>query len=398
MTDPWEEFASRAAGAETAGYFERSAGLGRGPGIAVSFTRAEEVRTLSPRSDLEALARDSNRFLERGGQRAVIGYAGFDAVGLIEPALSRFPAGSPFPLGEFAWVCDPVVRRVGPTGRTDPSPVRRIPRPERDSLPRAHFEASVRRLQRDIRNGETFQTVLAHRRTWPRPDDLVTRAGDLRSSERFAYFYYLRFGDREIVGATPESVVEIEGRRARVDPIAGTTWDAPARSRRPPLAVDPKELAEHRMLVDLARNDLGRIARPRTVRLLSRERRVRYARLDHLVSRVAADLEPSVGPWDALAATFPAGTVSGAPKIRATELLEREEGTWRGPYAGAVGLLRPGGRADWALAIRTGFAVGPRLYTAAGAGIVYRSEPRREFAETLTKLAHVEESLAGGLP
>ena len=152
------------------------------------------------------------------------------------------------------------------------------------------------------------------------------------------------------------------------------------------------------MLVDLARNDLGRIARPRTVRLLSRERRVRYARLDHLVSRVAADLEPSVGPWDALAATFPAGTVSGAPKIRATELLEREEGTWRGPYAGAVGLLRPGGRADWALAIRTGFAVGPRLYTAAGAGIVYRSEPRREFAETLTKLAHVEESLAGGLP
>ncbi len=395
MTDPWPAFVERAEGAETAGYFERSATHDPTGGIAVAFTRAEEVRTLGPRTDVKELSRATERFLGGGRGRAVLGYAGFEAFGLFEPALRRVPGGSPFPLGEFAFVAGTTVgrpRRSRPAQRAPPTPLT----PLEDSMPHRRFEASVRRLQREIRNGEAYQVVLAHRRAWARPNDLLERAGRLRASERYAFFYYLRFGDREIVGVSPESVVEVDGRRAVVNPIAGTVPVGAGARGRLPLEVDPKELAEHRMLVDLARNDLGRIARPSTVRLLSRERRVRYARLDHLVSRVAADLRPGVGPWEALAATFPAGTVSGAPKIRATELLEREERTWRGPYAGAVGLLRPGGRADWALAIRTGFAVGPRLYTAAGAGIVYRSEPRREFAETLTKLGHVEELLAGG--
>ena len=116
------------------------------------------------------------------------------------------------------------------------------------------------------------------------------------------------------------------------------------------------------------------------------------------MSRVEAQLRPGVGPWQAFGATFPAGTVSGAPKIRAIELLRREEGTWRGPYGGAVGWLRPGGRADWALTIRTAFADGRRLYTAAGAGIVHRSVPSREFHETRAKLSHLEEQLLGGRP
>jgi anthranilate synthase component I len=150
------------------------------------------------------------------------------------------------------------------------------------------------------------------------------------------------------------------------------------------------------MLVDLARNDLGRVAVPGSVRVLWKERRVRYARLEHLVSRVGARLRRGVGPWDVLAAAFPAGTVSGAPKIRATELLRREEKSWRGPYGGTVGLLRSGGRAEWALAIRSGFAAGPRLYTAAGAGIVHASDPAREYDETLAKLAMVESTLVAG--
>jgi anthranilate synthase component 1 len=237
--------------------------------------------------------------------------------------------------------------------------------------------------------------VLAHRRAWSRPKDLLERAGRLRASERYAFFFYLRFGDRELVGATPESVVEVDGASAYVNPIAGTIWPGAEAEGRLPLEVDPKELAEHRMLVDLARNDLGGVARPGSVRLLEKERRVRYARLDHLVSRVTARLRPGIGAWQALGATFPAGTVSGAPKIRAIELLRRNEGTWRGPYAGAVGLLRPGGRADWALAIRTAFASGDRLYTAAGAGIVYRSVPSREYLETLAKLAQIEGKLVG---
>jgi anthranilate synthase component 1 len=152
------------------------------------------------------------------------------------------------------------------------------------------------------------------------------------------------------------------------------------------------------MLVDLARNDLGSMCRAGTVRLVWEERRQRFARLEHLVTRVRGRLQEGVGPWRALSATFPAGTVSGAPKIRATELLRREEHSWRGPYAGTVALLRPHHQADFALAIRSGFAAGRRLYTAAGAGIVHRSEPSREFGETLAKLEHVEATLVGGRP
>lgn len=395
MRDPWEAFVERAERAEVAGYFERSGISGRGAGLTVSFTKADEVLTLRPSSDLADIARTTDRFLRRGGHRSVLGYAGFDAVGLFEPALRSFPSGSPFPLGEFAFASDAKVA-APVAGQSRPLRPTTLPSLPGDSMPRRRFEASVRRLRRDIRDGEAFQVVLAHRRSWSRPPDLLRRAGQLRATERFAFFFYLKFGDREVVGATPESVVEVEGSRALVNPIAGTMPTGVAGIGRLPLKIDPKELAEHRMLVDLARNDLGSVAVPGTVHLLFQERQERYARLEHLVSRVAARLRPGVGPWEALGATFPAGTVSGAPKIRATELLRREEATWRGPYAGAVGLLRPGGRADWALTIRSGFSAGRTLYTAAGGGIVYRSEPRREFEETLAKLAHVESTLLGG--
>ncbi len=395
MTDPWGSFATRAHRSEVAGYFERRPDRSRSAGSAVWFVGADRVHRWNRSTDLGEFAATTDRFLRPGGRRAVLGYAGFDCVGLFEPALATFPAGDPFPLGEFAEVKRVEMASV-PTRRPRPAPTGLPGKPLEDSLPRSRYERSVRRLQRDIRDGEAYQVVLAHRRGWRRPDDLLARAGRLRASERFAFFFFLRFGDRELVGASPESVLEVERARAFVNPIAGTVWKGTEDAGRPPLEVDPKELAEHRMLVDLARNDLGSIARPGSVRLLSRERRVRYARLDHLVSRVRADLRPAVGPWQAIAATFPAGTVSGAPKIRATELLRREEASWRGPYAGAVGLLRPRGRADWALAIRTAFAAGPRLYTAAGAGIVHRSDPSREFRETLAKLSHVEGTLVGG--
>jgi len=237
--------------------------------------------------------------------------------------------------------------------------------------------------------------VLSHRREWPRPDDLIQKAARLRRTERFAFFYYLKFGDREVVGATPESVAEVEGDRAYVNPIAGTLPTRFSGRRRLPLSRDPKELAEHRMLVDLARNDLGRVSRPGSVRLVWEERRERYARLEHLVSRVGGHVRKGVGAWEVLGAAFPAGTVSGAPKIRATQLLRREERTWRGPYGGTVALVRPHGRADFALTIRTAFAAGPRLYTAAGAGIVHRSRPTREFNETMAKLSHLEATLLG---
>jgi anthranilate synthase component I len=398
VNDPWTEFTRRAVGAEVAGYFETAPHRGLRPARATFFDRAEEVLMIDRRTDLSEAGRRCDRFLEGNRSRGVMGYLGFDAVGLVEPALASFPGGSPFPLGEFALPGELRVRRVPPRAArvSEPGVVPAPGRPISDSLPRRNYTASVRRIVRDIRDGEAFQVVLAHRRAWRRPPDLVERAGRLRATERFAFFYYLRFGDRELVGATPESVVEVARSRAFVNPIAGTLPHGTSRVDRLPLRHDPKELAEHRMLVDLARNDLGRVGRPGTVHLLWQERRERYARLEHLVSRVTTRLAPGVDPWTTLAATFPAGTVSGAPKIRAAEILRREEGSWRGPYAGTVGLLRPRGRADWALLIRSGFAAGPRLYSAAGAGIVHRSEPDREYDETLAKLAHVEATLAGG--
>jgi len=396
VTDPWRTFAATAADRDEAGYFEIGPARRAGTGRAVWFTRAREVLRVSPVSSPRALAARVERHLSSAPGRAAMGFLGFDAVGLFEPCLRSFPNGDPFPLGAVALVDRPSRGLVPPRPRLRPVATGPPARPISDSLPLPRFGRSVRRLIEEIRDGEAYQVVLAHRRAWRRPADLLTRAGALRAAERYAFFFYLRLGDLELAGASPESVVEVEGRRAYINPIAGTIPRGVRAGRRLPLAIDPKELAEHRMLVDLARNDLGAVASAGTVRLVSRERIERFARLEHIVTRVRADLPRGVGPWEVLGSTFPAGTVSGAPKIRATELLRREEASWRGPYAGTVGLLEPGGRATWALAIRTGFAVRDRLYTAAGAGIVQHSEPLREFHETLTKLALVESALVGG--
>ena len=391
MIDPWEEFARDAPDHELAGYFENG-GSARTSGEAFWFHGRAEHLTLRPTTELADVRRRTEALLRNRGTGA-IGYVGFDAAGLFEPALRQFPPDCPFPLGEFALVPRLRHRRVPPRGA--PRPLHGpLPRPVADSLPRPRFERAVRHLIGDIREGEAFQVVLAHRRAWPRPLDLVERAGTLRRAERYAFFYYLKFGDRVVVGASPESVAELRGRTAWVDPIAGTIPTG-ARRGRLPLHTDPKELAEHRMLVDLARNDLGALATPGSVRIPWKERKLRYARLYHLVSRVSARLPRGCDAWDLLGSTFPAGTVSGAPKIRAIELLREQERTWRGPYAGTVGLLRPRSRASWALAIRSAFAAGSTLYTAAGAGIVHRSRPAQEFAESLAKLSLVE-SVFGG--
>ena len=392
----WDDFVSVAPDREVAGYFERAPpGPGR-PGLATMFDRADERLELTRSSSFPEIARRTDPYLT-GGRSAVIGYLGFEAFALAEPRLVRAPGGSAFPLGELACVREVRSARVVLPPRR-PLHRRLVEPPQHDSLPRVPFQRGVRNLIRAIRSGEAFQVVLAHRREWRRPPDLLARAARLRATERYAFFYYLKFGDREIVGATPESVVEVRGGRAFVNPIAGTLPAAARASGRLPLRHDPKELCEHRMLVDLARNDLGSVSRPGSVHLVWEERRERYARLEHLVSRVGGRLRPHVDAWSVLAAAFPAGTVSGAPKLRATELLQREEGTWRGPYGGAVALLRPHQQADFALAIRTGFAAGRRLYTAAGAGIVHQSRPAQEFSETLTKLEHVEEALVGEDP
>jgi anthranilate synthase component I len=395
MIDPWQEFIASSSQGECAGYFERGSAPGLPGRWAASFTNPDDRWVVEADATPEELDARTNRLLKGDARRALIGYVGFDVTALFEPLLKRVPRGSPFPMGEWALVSRLRRRPVPPTSKSSRRPpLQRSARPLEDTLPERRFERSVVRLRKAIGEGEAFQVVLSHRRSWDRPEDLLDRATLLRARERYAYFYYLRFEDREIVGASPESVLETQGGRAFLSPIAATR---PRRRTvgRGVLHRDPKELAEHRMLVDLARNDLGRIARPGTVRLVWEERLERFARLEHLVSRVEGTLLSSVGPWRALAATFPAGTVSGAPKIRATELIRREERTWRGPYAGAVGLIRGTGDAAWALTIRSAFSRRNRLFTAAGAGIVWHSRPEREFRETLLKLEELETTLLG---
>lgn len=399
MNDPWSDFLRESGSAPIAGYFERGDAPGTPGRWAVYFTDPIDRFEVTDATDAASLDARTRRALRSDPARALIGYVAFDAVSAWEPLLARRPRGGPFPLGEMAVVSGLRRRRVPSTPRADlrgRSPARRSPRALAESLGPAAFRRSVVRLRRAIGQGEAFQVVVATRRTFVRPDDLLDGATRLRARERFAYFYYLRFDDREIVGASPESVLEVDQGRAFVSPIAGTRPRGRAAGSRRPLHLDAKELAEHRMLVDLARNDLGRVSTGGSVRILWRERREPFARLEHLVSRVAGTLRRDVGPWQALAATFPAGTVSGAPKIRATELLRAEERTWRGPYGGAVGLVTGDGNAAWALAIRSASIARDRLYTEAGAGIVWGSQPEREFREVRAKLSQVESSLVGG--
>jgi anthranilate/para-aminobenzoate synthase component I len=410
--DPFSRFV-RALGPEpgqSAFYFERGGSPGRGSRTATfGLSAGERILWREPRDVEEQLDRLREARRRSGPVGGWAGYVGFDAVGLFEPLLlASTPRGSPFPPAIFDRFdrmerC-PLRGRPAP-GRTPGLPEAPRLGPVRDASSPANYGRSVERLREAIYDGEAFQVVLAHRRERALRGSLLPVVDRLRRGERYAYLYYLRLEDAidgggaiEMVGASPESVVEVEGRAVSINPIAGTRPFPPPPTgprARLPLDKDPKELAEHRMLVDLARNDLGKIAEVGSVRLSRREVRVPYARLEHLVSRVVARLPRGAGALDALRSAFPAGTVSGAPKIRATELLRREERTWRGPYAGAVGLFDDRGDGEFALAIRSAFAVGGKVYTEAGAGIVHLSEPRREWEETTVKLAAIERALMG---
>lgn len=400
--DPWFDFVKEAS--ERSGpafYFERGPSPGRSSRWAISGFDPED-RTIWNRTADVALMDQALRTMRPGKPHPLhFGYLGFDAIGLFEPLLSgSTPPGCPFPLAEF-WTF-PKWRRVPLSGRPPKSSPEalgplEVGRP-RDASSPGRFAASVLRLKKDILDGEAFQVVLAHRREWTKRGTLLPAVDRLRRVERYAYLYYLRTDSMEIAGASPESVVEVAGGNVAISPIAGTRPRPSPRSgpgARLPLKRDPKELAEHRMLVDLARNDVGRVADVGTVRMSRLEVRVPYSRLEHLVTRVVGRLRHDRTALDALQAAFPAGTVSGAPKIRATELIRREERTWRGPYAGAVGFLHGPRDAEFALAIRTAFATRSKVYTEAGAGIVHKSDPGREWNETLVKLSAIESALQG---
>ena len=260
----------------------------------------------------------------------------------------------------------------------------------RSNYTREAFEQMVRDAKEEIVAGEIFQIVVSQRWETEFPTaESMTLYRALRSINPSPYMFLLRTTECTLVGASPEMLVRVTDGHAETRPIAGTrprgaTPDEDVRHAQE-LLDDPKENAEHLMLVDLGRNDLGRVCRSGSVEVSNFRHIERYSHVMHIVTDVAGTLREDRTPVDAFLACFPAGTVSGAPKIRAMELIDRFETTRRGPYAGAVAYFSFNGNLDSCITIRTVVLANDRAYVQAGAGIVYDSDPATEFVETENK-------------
>lgn len=379
-------------------------------------SNGETIKTDQPLEALRAILRARatpgipGRYV--GG---LVGYVSYEFARYLDAVPAH--ADSPFPEFEFGLYLDGVIvdhvrhraeyfthgrsrvddlpkaRRSTPDFRADP--------PKSQAGPERFTEAVARAKERII-DGEAFQIVLSRREHGRMAGDPLPLYDALRRLNPSPYMYYLDFGVRRVIGSSPEMLLRVEDGLATTFPIAGTrplgTTLADAERHRAELLADPKERAEHTMLVDLARNDLGRVCRFGTVRVPQYMTVERYSHVQHIVSRVEGSLAPGKDALDAFAAVFPAGTVSGAPKPRAMEIVHGLEGTARGPYAGVVGYLSLNGNLDTAITIRTLFADGPTYYLQAGAGIVADSDPVREWMETEHKLDGLRVALKEAVP
>jgi anthranilate synthase component I len=262
--------------------------------------------------------------------------------------------------------------------------------PFESNFTRPEFEERVRRVQEYIRAGDAFQVVLSQRLTVPLSVEPFTLYRALRALNPSPYLFYLDLDGVRLVGSSPEVMVRLEEGTVTVRPIAGTRRRGRDAAEDAALAAsllaDAKELAEHLMLLDLGRNDVGRVAEYGSVRVPARMAVEKYSHVLHLVSTVQGRLKEGLSAVDVFRASFPAGTVSGAPKVRAMEIIDELETARRGPYAGAVGHFSYGGSSmDTAIAIRTVVAEGGRAHVQAGAGIVADSVPASEYDETVSK-------------
>jgi anthranilate synthase component 1 len=295
-------------------------------------------------------------------------------------------AGDP---GEIARRLDGEVLAPSGTRSYARGPVRRFPA-------QAEYETGVRRVQELIRAGDAFQVVLSQRAERPTSASALDLYRALRRVNPSPYLFLLELGELALVGSSPETLVKLEGGRASLNPIAGTTHPGEGDAER--LLASEKDRAEHVMLVDLGRNDLSRVCAAGTVRVERFLEPERFSHVTHLVSEVAGELRDGVTPFDLLRACFPAGTVSGAPKVRAMQIVTELERRRRGPYAGAVGYVLPPdedgtGTLDTCIAIRTIVLHEGVAQLQAGAGIVADSDPAAEHRECLSKLAALEAAI-----
>jgi anthranilate synthase component I len=340
----------------------------------------------------------------------VVGYLAYDHAATLEPSV-RLPSDGPaFPESRFV-VAETLVRfdhgagvvevlagdrdEVGERLEEPLPPAERPAAASRAELQRfpsqREYEGMVTRCQEHIRAGDAFQIVPSQRAERPTSASPLALYRALRRVNPSPYLFLLELDELALVGSSPERLVACEDGRASVCPIAGTTAVGEGDAER--LLSSEKDRAEHVMLVDLGRNDLSRVCRAGTVRVVRSMEVERFSHVAHLVSEVVGDLRDGVGPFDVLRACFPAGTVTGAPKIRAMQIISELEGYRRGPYAGAVGYVLPDGTMDTCITLRTVVVADGVARLQAGAGVVADSTPAAEHRECLAKLAALEAAI-----
>lgn len=256
-------------------------------------------------------------------------------------------------------------------------------------FPQADYETAVQKIKEYVLAGDTMQTVLSQRMETPFYGEPLNLYRALRTLNPSPYMYYFNFDEFHVVGSSPEILARVEHDEVQIRPIAGTRYRGKTEDQDKALEVelkqDPKECAEHLMLIDLGRNDLGRVSKPGTVEVSDQMSIERYSHVMHMVSNVTGKLKEDATLLDVLRATHPAGTLSGAPKVRAMEIIDELEPSKRNLYGGAVGYLGWNGNMDMAIAIRTAVIKHQKLYVQAGAGIVADSVPALEWKETMNK-------------
>ena len=323
---------------------------------------------------------------------AVVGYLSYDFVAKLEPTVPMPTDGRGLPESRFV-VADILVRFDHGAGtaevlRGDPEEVSRllqaeVPRPARESVAggettrfpaQADYERGVEICKEHIRIGDAFQIVLSQRAERPTGVSALALYRALRTVNPSPYLFLLELDGIALIGSSPETLVKCDGSRASLNPIAGSTAAGEGDAER--LLGSEKDRAEHIMLVDLGRNDLSRVCNAGTVKVDRFLEPERFSHITHLVSEVSGELADGITPFDLLRACFPAGTVSGAPKVRAMQIISELEGYRRGPYAGAVLYSLPGGPMDACIAIRTIVLHDGVALLQAGAGIVADSDPR----------------------
>ena len=360
----------------------------------------------------------------------LVGYMAYDSIGYIEKRLAKRPQNDPLGVPDILYMqsldvavldnlrgevhlishadladpdglaaaearLDAMVAAINCPGTAQVRALNRHAAPPaiHHHYPEAQFKADVAKIREYIKAGDCMQVVPSQRMSCAYTHAPLDYYRALRHTNPSPYMYLLDLDDFHIIGSSPEILARVQGDTVTVRPLAGTRKRGKTpeedKALEQELLADAKEIAEHVMLIDLGRNDIGRVCKIGSVKISEKMVIERYSHVMHIVSNVEGTLRDDVGPMDVLRATFPAGTLSGAPKIRAMEIIDEVEPERRGVYGGAVGYWSWGGNMDMAIAIRTAIIKNGRLYAQAGAGIVYDSNPDSEWQETLNKAGAV---------